>query len=289
MRLNPFDTSKIKVRSGGGEGSGMRRAGGVGCGTLVLALIGVLVFGVDPATTLTVLDGVNQPSAPGGAQQGALSEAELCSSGPYAAEACSALQSLNETWAPRFRDAAILFEQPELVLYPPGPVSTMGCGNATSAAGPFYCPADYGIYIETGFFDELARMSGTRGDFARLYVLAHEYGHHVQNLTGLSDQVRRLQQRSPSEAAGLSVRLELQADCYAGVWAGLNRERIEPGDIEEGMMAASAVGDDRIAQATGRRIRPESFTHGTSQQRREALRLGLESGDVNACNVYFEG
>ncbi len=287
MRLNPFDTSKIKVRSGGG-GGGMRRAGGVGCGTLLIALVGALVFGVDPATTLAVLGGIDQQSAPVTTQQGGASEEQLCSSGPYASEACSALQSLNETWEPQFRGAGIAFEQPELVLYPPGPVSTGGCGNASSAAGPFYCPADNGIYIETGFFDQLAQMSGTRGDFARLYVLAHEYGHHIQNITGLSDQVRSLQQRSPSEANRLGVRLELQADCYAGVWAGLNRAAIEAGDIEEGMMAASAVGDDRIAGGAGRRINPENFTHGTSQQRREALRRGLESGDVTACNVYFE-
>jgi len=288
MRLNPFDTSQIKVRSGGG-GSGARRAGGVGCGALAIALVGALVFGVDPTTTLGVLGGIEQRSAPARGPQGGLSEDQLCSTGPYASEACSALQSLNETWAPQFARAGITFDQPELVLYPPGPIATRGCGNASSAAGPFYCPADYGIYIETGFFDQLAAMSGTRGDFARLYVMAHEYGHHIQNLTGLSDQVRGLQQRNPSQANQLGVRLELQADCYAGVWAGLNRAMIERGDIEEGMMAASAVGDDTIARGSGRRINPESFTHGTSEQRRAALRLGLERSDVNACNVYFEG
>ncbi|MEE4154947.1 MAG: neutral zinc metallopeptidase [Erythrobacter sp.] len=289
MRLNPFDTDRIKVRGGGGGGGGVGRAGGLGCGAVVIAIVGALVFGVDPATTLGVLGGLEQQGAPAGHRQGGLSEEALCSSGPYASEACSALLSLNETWAPQFAQAGVGFEEPELVLYPPGPVSTGGCGSASSAAGPFYCPADQGIYIETGFFDQLAQMSGTRGDFARLYVMAHEYGHHIQNLTGISGQVRSLQQRSPSEANRLGVRLELQADCYAGVWAGLNRSRIEPGDIEEGMMAASAVGDDTLARGSGRRINPESFTHGTSEQRREALRRGLESGDASACNVYFEG
>ncbi|MEE4537614.1 MAG: neutral zinc metallopeptidase [Erythrobacter sp.] len=285
MRLNPFDTSKIKVRSGGGRG-GMRRAGGIGCGTIVIALIGALVFGLDPMQTIGMIEG-SQPTTTQPAQMG-VSEDELCSNGPYAREACQAIQSLNETWAPEFQRAGIAFEQPELVLYPPGPVSTNGCGNATSAAGPFYCPADYGIYIETSFFDQLEQMSGTGGDFARLYVMAHEYGHHIQNLTGLAGQVRSLQQRSPSQANALAVRMELQADCYAGVWAGKNRNRIEPGDLEEGLRAASSVGDDTIMRRSGRGINPDSFTHGTSQQRMNALRRGLESGDDSACNVYFE-
>lgn len=288
MRLNPFDTSRIKVRSSDGSGGrGVRRAGGVGCGTIIIAIIAALVFGIDPAQTIGVLGGVQAPtqqSAPGGD----LTEEQVCTMGPYAQEACEALTSLNATWEPQFRKAGIRFEEPFLDLFRNGRVTTQGCGSATSAVGPFYCPADYGIYIDTGFFDQLAQMSGTRGDFARLYVMAHEYGHHVQNLTGLADQVRSLQQRNPSQANLLNVRMELQADCYAGVWAGLNANLIEPGDIEEGLMAASAVGDDTISRRSGQRINPENFTHGTSQQRREALKRGLESGDVNACNVYFE-
>jgi len=288
VRLGRYDTSKIKVRSGGGSARGRAgKAGGVGCGTIVIAIIAALVFGVDPMQTIGVLGG-GQGTAPQVSQQSGLSEDQLCSSGPYAQEACQAMQSLNETWEPLFSRAGARFEQPELVLYPPGPVRTEGCGNASSAAGPFYCPADMGIYIETGFFDQLAQMSGTNGDFARLYVMAHEYGHHIQNLTGISDQIRSLQQQNPRQANLLLVRLELQADCYAGVWAGQNRALIEPGDLEEGLRAASSVGDDTIQRRAGQRINPEGFTHGTSEQRMEALRRGLQNGDAGACDVYFD-
>lgn len=288
MRLNPFDTSKIKVRSSDGSGGGgMRRAGGVGCGTIVIALIGALVFGIDPAQTIAVLGGVQQTQgAP--AQQGSLSEEEVCTLGPYAQEACEALTSLNQTWRGEFARLNVPFEEPVLDLYRGGRVNTEGCGGATSAAGPFYCPADMGIYIDTSFYDQLAQMSGTGGDFARLYVIAHEYGHHIQNITGLADQVRSLQQRNPRDANQLQVRMELQADCYAGVWAGKNRTLIERGDMEEGMRAASAIGDDTLMARSGQRINPENFTHGTSQQRMDALRRGLESANEAACDAYFD-
>lgn len=287
MRLNPFDTSKIKVRSSNGGGRGMRRAGGVGCGTLVVALIGAVAFGIDPAQTIAVIGGVQQStSAP--QHQGGLSEQEVCTMGPYAQEACDALTSLNETWRAEFARANVSFDEPFLDLYRSGRVNTQGCGSATSAAGPFYCPADLGIYIDTGFYDQLAQMAGTGGDFARLYVIAHEYGHHIQNITGLADQVRSLQQRNPRERNQLQVRMELQADCYAGVWAGKNRNRIERGDMEEGLRAASAIGDDTLMARSGQRINPENFTHGTSQQRMNALRRGLESANESACDVYFD-
>lgn len=291
MRLNPFDTSKIDVRAAnqGGRRMGGRRAGGVGCGAIVIALIGALVFGIDPGQTIAVLGGLEQTtttSAPGPGTDA--SEQQLCSSNTYAREACSALTSLNETWEPEFRRAGIEFIQPSLNFAQAGQIITDGCGTTSSAVGPFYCPADFGIYIDVRFFDQLASMSGTRGDFARLYVMAHEYGHHVQNLTGLADQVRTAQRRNPQAANRLNVAMELHADCYAGVWAGKNSRLIEAGDIEEGMRAASSVGDDTIARQSGRRANPETFTHGTSQQRVEALRRGLQSGDEGACDVYFE-
>ncbi|MEM8724905.1 MAG: neutral zinc metallopeptidase [Pseudomonadota bacterium] len=284
MRLNRFDTSKIKVRSGGGRG---RAAGGVGCGTIIIAIIAALVFGVDPMQTIGAIQGGQQTSAPQ-AQQGAQSEEALCTTGPFATEACNALTSLNETWTPVFARANVRFEQPTLILYPSGPVSTNGCGNASSAAGPFYCPADMGIYLDTAFYDTMARQMGAGGDFARYYVIAHEYGHHIQNLLGTASQVRSIQQRNPSQSNQLQVRMELQADCYAGVWAGKNRNLIEPGDMQEGLRAASAIGDDTLQRRAGQRINPEDFTHGTSQQRMEALRRGLESADGSACDVYFD-
>lgn len=265
----------------------MRRAGGIGCGTIVIALIGAVIFGVDPAQTIAVLGGADQSQGAPQSSGSDLTEEEVCNMGPYAAEACAALTSLNETWEPEFQRAGIPFEEPFLDLYRDGRVSTDGCGNASSAAGPFYCPADMGIYIDTSFYDQLAQMSGTRGDFARLYVIAHEYGHHIQNITGLAGQVRSAQQQNPSRANELQVRMELMADCYAGVWAGKNRSRIEAGDMQEGLRAASAIGDDTLMRGSGRRINPENFTHGTSQQRMDALRRGLESADDTVCDGYF--
>lgn len=289
MRLGPFDTSRINVRSSDGGGGGVGRAGGIGCGTLVIALIGALVFGLDPMSTINLVEGIQQQAGPvqTGGNSG-LSEAEVCTSSPYATEACNALTSLDATWEAAFARAGIPFEQPVLDLYQGGRVTTEGCGSATSAVGPFYCPADKGIYIDTGFYNQLAQMSGTGGDFARLYVLAHEYGHHIQNITGLAAQVRSAQQRSPSEANRLQVAMELQADCYAGMWAGKNRNLIEPGDLEEGLKAASAIGDDTLMRNAGQSINPERFTHGTSRQRMAALKLGLESTDDSACEVFFE-
>jgi hypothetical protein len=289
MKLGPFDTSSINVRSS--EGGGGIGAGGIGCGTIVIALIGAVVFGLDPLQTIGMVQSVQQQVAPAGGTRGGeqLSEEQVCTSSAYATEACNALTSLDATWQATFERAGIAFEKPFLDLYRNGQVTTEGCGSATSAAGPFYCPADKGIYIDTGFYDQLAQMAGTGGDFARLYVIAHEYGHHIQNITGLAGQVRREQQRNPAAANRLQVAMELQADCYAGMWAGKNREAIEPGDLEEGLQAASAIGDDTLMRGAGQSINPESFTHGTSQQRMAALRLGLESTSDAACNVFFEG
>ena len=289
MRLNPFDTSKLDVRSSrAGGGRGARRAGGVGIGAVIIALIAALVFGIDPSQTLTVLDSATPATSNASAGSGDMTEDQVCRSGPYAREACEALTSLNQTWENQFARADIPFQQPFLDLFRDGQVQTDGCGGATSAVGPFYCPADFGIYIDVTFFDQLAQMSGTRGDFARLYVMAHEYGHHVQNLTGLAAQVRDAQRRNPPMANQLNVAMELHADCLAGVWAGLNRGRLESGDLEEGLRAASSVGDDTIARSTGRQIKTENFTHGTSEQRVNALRRGLQSADTGECNAYFE-
>ncbi|WP_427967489.1 KPN_02809 family neutral zinc metallopeptidase [Altererythrobacter sp.] len=289
MRLNPFDTSNIRVRSsGGGRRMPGGRAGGIGCGTIIIALVAALAFGIDPMQTIGVVEGVQQQTAPGQTQQSDLTEEQICNSGPYANEACNALQSLNQTWAPEFQRAGITFRDPQLDLYRDGRVSTNGCGSASSAAGPFYCPADEVIYIDTSFYDTMARQLGARGDFARYYVIAHEYGHHIQKLTGLADQVRSLQQQDPRHANELQVRMELQADCYAGVWAGKNKNLIEQGDFEEGMQAASAIGDDTLQRNAGQRVSPESFTHGSSAQRMEALRLGMKSANDTACDGYFD-
>jgi len=282
MRLNRFDPSRIRVGSGGGGGFPGGGVGGAGCGTIVIALIAALVFGVDPSSML----GGMQSGAPTSETQGdgsSQSVEALCTSNAYATEACNTLQSLNDTWEPEFQRAKIQFSQPELIFYS-GRVSS-GCGAASSAAGPFYCPADQKIYIDTSFYDQLQRQLGAKGDFARYYVVAHEYGHHIQNLVGTADQIRSAQSANPREANQLSVRMELQADCYAGVWAGKNRNLIEPGDFEEGMTAASAIGDDTLTQG---QVSPENFTHGTSAQRMEALRAGMQSADDSVCDRYTQ-
>lgn len=285
MKLRKFDTDNIKVRSGGRSRIPGGRGGGIGIGTLIIAAIAYFIFGADPMQTIGTIESAQQ-GAPGQNQQSSLSEEQVCNQGPYAVEACNALQSLNETWAPEFRRAGVAFDDPTLTLFSGG-VTTQGCGSASSASGPFYCPADRGIYIDTSFYDTLAQMAGDNGDFARLYVMAHEYGHHIQNLTGLADQVRSVQQQNPRSANELQVRMELQADCYAGVWAGKNRNLIEPGDMQEGLRAASAIGDDTLQRNAGQRINPEGFTHGTSAQRMDALRSGLDTENEATCDRYF--
>ena len=280
MRLNPFDTGGIDVRGGGGFPGG--GGGKLGCGGIVVVLIGALVFGIDPAQMLGTMEGVQQ-GLPNEARQGGQSEEALCTANAYATESCNALLSLNQTWEPRFREAGIAFRQPALVFYSEGVRS--GCGSASSASGPFYCPADQSMYIDTSFYDQLERQLGAGGDFARYYVIAHEYGHHVQTVTGLSEQIRSAQQQNPSAANRLQVAMELQADCYAGVWAGRNRDKVEPGDFEEGMTAASAIGDDAL---TGGQVSSENFTHGTSAQRSQWLRRGLETGNEDRCDTLAE-
>jgi uncharacterized protein len=282
MRLNPFNPGSINVRRGGGGGFPGGGGGQLGCGAIVIALIGALVFGIDPGQMLGSMEGTQQ-GAPT-QQQSNETAAEICDDNQYATESCNALASLNQTWQPIFQQAGIEFTQPALVFYTGGVRS--GCGSASSAAGPFYCPSDQSMYIDTSFYDQLNRQLGAGpGDFARYYVIAHEYGHHVQALTGVADQIRSLQQQNPRRANQLSVMMELQADCYAGVWAGKNRNAIEPGDFEEGMQAAQAIGDDTL---TGGRVGAENFTHGTSAQRMQALRLGMESGNDLQCDRIVE-
>jgi uncharacterized protein len=185
-----------------------------------------------------------------------------------------------------FRPAGRKYRDTSVVLFTDRTDS--GCGAASAATGPFYCPSDGLVYLDIGFFRELDRNFGAPGDFARAYVLAHEIGHHVQTLLGTNDAVQRESRENPSERNELSVRLELQADCYAGVWAASVYARgvLEPGDVDEGLAAAAAVGDDRIQQQTQGRIDPESFTHGTSEQRATWFRAGFASGDPDACDTF---
>jgi predicted metalloprotease len=283
MRLPRFNPGSVDVAGGGGGGM---PGGKLGCGTLLIVLVGALVFGIDPGQMLGTVESM-QGSSPSQQQapQGAGAE-ELCNSNSYALESCNALSSLNETWKPIFDKAGVAFARPTLNFYQGGTRS--GCGSASSAMGPFYCPADQGIYLDTSFYDTMERQMGAGGDFARYYVVAHEYGHHVQHLTGVAEQVRSAQAQNPRAANGLQVRMELQADCYAGVWAAKHRDLIEPGDLEEGMAAANAIGDDTLQQQAGQSVSPESFTHGSSAQRMEWLRRGLQTGDDEACDTFAD-
>ncbi len=289
MRLNRFDPNSIRVRREGSGGGGFPGGGGkLGCGAIVLVLIGALVFGIDPAQMLGTLEDVQQqmPATPeqGQVQAGSDDAETVCSQNAYALEACNALSSLDTTWKDVFQKAGVEFEQPMLHFYTRAVRS--GCGAAQSAMGPFYCPADEGIYIDTSFYDQLDRQLGAKGDFARYYVIAHEYGHHIQKLTGIEAQVRRAQQADPSQANKIQVWMELQADCLAGAWAARNRELIEPGDMEEGLTAASAIGDDTLMRSAGQAVNPEKFTHGSSAQRMEWLKRGLDSGNIAACDAF---
>ncbi len=197
------------------------------------------------------------------------------------------LDDIQATWEGEFERAGQTYDRATLVLFR-GSTQT-ACGVGSAQMGPFYCPADQKVYLDLNFFDELATRFGAPGDFAAAYVIAHEIGHHVQNLTGISDEVRALQQRNPDDANDLSIRLELQADCFAGVWATSTYERgiLEAGDVEEGLRAASSVGDDYIQKELGSgTINPDTWTHGSSEQRVNWFTTGFESGDPGACDTF---
>ncbi len=293
MRLDEFDDDiNVRDQRGGNYGSG---GGGRGLGLILgmlplllrgrgglgtLIVIGLLAFFFFSSGGLQFSDSGSQGSIEG-SQTAGTDTRSICTVDAMSQEACNTLSSLDDTWETLVQG----YRQPTLVFYSRRGQS--GCGAAQSAMGPFYCPADQGIYLDTQFFDELGQQYGAAGDFARRYVIAHEVGHHIQYLTGTAEQVRR-QQRGASAARGneLQVMMELQADCYAGVWAARNRDRMEAGDIEEGMRAAEAIGDDTLQRQAQGYVVPESFTHGTSEQRMRWLRRGLETGDPNACDTF---
>lgn len=290
MRLDDFDNSINVEDQRGGGGSRFGGPGGkIGCGSLVIAAIGALVFGINPLQTLGTLQNMQGGAGPATQQAapGPGSLAESCSVNAFSRETCNALASLNKTWEPLFQKAGIAFTAPKLVFY--ARQGQSGCGDAQSAMGPFYCPPDQGIYIDTDFFNEMDKQLDAGGDFARAYVMAHEYGHHVQNLVGTSDQVTQAQRQNPPAANRLSVKLELQADCYAGVWAARNKDRIEQGDIEEGLRAAHQIGDDTLMASAGRAPVEAAFTHGSAAQRMAWLRKGLETGNEDSCDTFAAG
>jgi predicted metalloprotease len=263
----------------------VRRGLPIGIGGLLLLVVLSLLTGQDFLSLL----GPNSAVVPEGPGGGAPPAATTPEEERRVALVSSVLDDAQATWG---RLLPGQYEEARLVLFRDAVESA--CGFAQAASGPFYCPADRKVYLDLSFFDELHRRFGAPGDFAQAYVIAHEIGHHVQTVLGIESQVRRAQQSRPDQANQLSVRLELQADCLAGVWARTTEQirleqgdvALEPGDIEEGMTAAAAIGDDRIQRETRGRVHPESFTHGTSAQRVEWLRRGFDSGNVRACDTF---
>jgi hypothetical protein len=274
----------------GGFGRGARVGGIGGLGVVAVTLI-AMFLGVDPSIILNSLptDDGYYADGYGGSPVPQEQGPPLQPGGDQAADFVSAvLAQTEDSWAPVFAGMGRQYQPPRLVLFE-GQVQS-ACGIAGSATGPFYCPADQQVYLDTSFFAELERRFGAPGDFARAYVIAHEVGHHVQTLLGITQEVDRLR-RQVDRATGnqLSVMVELQADCFAGVWARHTEERarvLEAGDIEEGLGAASAVGDDRIQQRTRGYVVPDAFTHGSSEQRARWFTRGLQTGDVNACDTF---
>lgn len=270
----------MRGRSGGGGGLKF------GLGTLVVMAAGYFL-GVDPRLLMGVMQ-VTQGLG-GAADSGPV---QTSVPGDEAGQFMAVvLADTEDTWEEIFAAAGQRYVPPRLRLYEGATQS--GCGAAGSEVGPFYCPADQRVYIDLGFWDELARRYGAPGDFAQAYVLAHEVGHHVQALTGIERRVRQAQQgASQQEQNALQVRMELQADCYAGIWAfhaDRSRSLLEAGDIEEGLAAAAAVGDDTLQKQARGRVVPESFTHGTSAQRQRWFQRGYRSGDVARCNTFDTG
>lgn len=266
-------------RSGGAPMLGGRS---IGIGTIVVALIGGWVLGINPLTLLGVLSGgdsVVQAPAPAQAPPAHDTMAQFVS---------TVLADTEDVWGPIFQQGGGSYREPRLVLFR-GAVPT-ACGTGQAAMGPFYCPGDQKVYIDLSFYDQLKNQLGAPGDFAQAYVIAHEVGHHVQHLLGISSQVEQMRGRVSQVAYNrLSVKLELQADCLAGVWAhhaDKQRQILEQGDIEEAMNAAAQIGDDALQRAQTGQVVPDSFTHGSSAQRQRWFRTGLQSGSVKACDTF---
>ncbi|HMC54791.1 MAG TPA: neutral zinc metallopeptidase [Gemmatimonadaceae bacterium] len=277
MRWNSGGRSpNLEDRRGSGGGFGMPMGIGGGIITLILALI----FGPG------ILSNGNESTSGG---EVGLTPADSAREEPMVQFVSFVLDDAQSTWQGAFQRAGGNFRPAKMVLFRDGTMS--GCGGAQSAMGPFYCPLDEKLYLDLGFFEELDKRFGAPGDFAQAYVIAHELGHHVQHLLGIDQRVRDAQQRNPDAANQLSVRLELQADCYAGVWAhsAAERGKLEAGDIQEGLGAASAVGDDRIQRQTTGSVNVDSFTHGSAQQRSQWFARGYESGNSSNCDTFGGG
>jgi predicted metalloprotease len=289
MRTDGRESDNVEDRrgqSGAGVPGGIRIGrGGLGIGAILIALVATFVFGIDPRLVLGILGGVS--SGPPTQMQAPTQPAEKPADeiGRFVSVV---LADTEDTWRAIFRQGGETYREPKLVLF--SGMYPTACGMGQSAAGPFYCPEDQKVYIDLSFFRQLQERFRAPGDFAQAYVIAHEVGHHVQNLLGIMEQTSRLRQRmSEGEYNAVSVRVELQADCFAGVWAHhAQRERkiLEPGDLEEALRAASAIGDDVLQKRSQGYVVPDSFTHGSAAQRVRWFRTGYESGSLQACNTF---
>jgi predicted metalloprotease len=277
------ESDNIEDRRGGGGGMSMLGGGRIGLGTIAIALVGWLVFDINPITLLDALSGGSGQSY---VQQ---TPAHKPPADDQMAKFVSVvLADTEDVWRDIFRKEGGQYREPKLVLF--SGATPTACGTGQSAMGPFYCPNDQKVYIDLGFYQTMKTRLGAPGDFAQAYVIAHEVGHHVQNLLGISEKVRKQRsQASEKVANALSVRQELQADCFAGVWAYHaqdSRKILESGDLEEALNAASQIGDDTLQRSAGRAVVPDSFTHGSGQQRVRWFKAGFDSGDIRRCNTF---
>jgi len=269
------------------RGSGLGRGAGIGIGTIVIVVIGYFM-GVSPSTLLSLLNG-GDPQAV--TQSGPAESGTAAANDPQVDFVRAVLGETEDVWGAYFSDHGKAYVRPKLVLFS-GQVSS-ACGFASAASGPFYCPGDQRVYLDLSFFRQLATQFAAPGDFARAYVIAHEVGHHVQNLLGITDTAAQAEERAGRVGANrVSVKIELQADCFAGVWAAranAARKILEPGDLEQGLNAASSVGDDTLQKREQGTVVPDSFTHGTSAQRVAWFRRGFDSGNIDNCDPFSAG
>jgi uncharacterized protein len=271
---------------GGGGGFGLGGGRGIGLGTVAIALVAGWIFGINPLTVLGLLGGG------GDAMQGAPTQQAPAGKPPaddkMARFVSTVLADTEDVWRAQLKQMGGSYREPKLVLFR-GSYPT-ACGQGQAAMGPFYCPGDEKVYIDLSFYEMMKNRMGAPGDFAQAYVIAHEVGHHVQALMGITEKVDAMRGRgSEAQQNALSVRLELQADCFAGVWAHdsqQSKQWLEQGDIEEALNAASQIGDDKLQRQSTGMVRPESFTHGSSAQRVSWFKRGLQSGKVNECNTF---
>ncbi|NRF68009.1 neutral zinc metallopeptidase [Aquincola sp. S2] len=285
MRLDGHRESENVEDARGQGGGGGRFIGGrgIGIGTVAVAVVAGWIFGINPLTILGMLSGGGSPVVEQQAPAGAPPATD-----PKARFVSMVLADTEDVWRAQFSAIGKTYREPKLRLYTGSEVTA--CGGGQAAMGPFYCPADEKVYIDLSFYETMRTRLGAPGDFAQAYVIAHEIGHHVQNLLGVSEQVQRARQRSDERTGNqLSVRLELQADCYAGLWAHhaqRSRQILETGDVEEGLNAAAQIGDDAMQRNAGRQVVQERFTHGSSAQRVTWFKRGMEGGKLEGCDTF---